>query len=157
MKFQAVVDSCPGILQHSQRMLDSWRQLLGTDLIDRSGNEFEQAKRLYELPAVVLCHDGTDDPRFNYANLAGQQLFEYDWQQFLTLHSRQSAELDQQSTRGEMLARARRDGFIRDYSGIRISASGHRFRISGATIWNVFDESGARVGQAATFDRWTNP
>jgi hypothetical protein len=45
-------------------------------------------------------------------------------------------------------------GFIDDYSGIRISKGGKRFWIRNATVWNLIDANGARVGQAARFDRW---
>jgi len=50
--------------------------------------------------------------------------------------------------------RVRDNGFIDDYSGIRISLNGRRFRINQATVWNVLDEAGAYAGQAATFSSW---
>jgi hypothetical protein len=37
---------------------------------------------------------------------------------------------------------------------VRVSASGRRFRISGATVWNLVDEQGWRRGQAAAFAEW---
>jgi hypothetical protein len=54
-----------------------------------------------------------------------------------------------------LLERVTRDGFIADYSGIRIAASGRRFRIERAVVWNLIDADGTRHGQAATFDCWT--
>jgi hypothetical protein len=45
-------------------------------------------------------------------------------------------------------------GFIDDYRGIRISASGRRFEIRSAVVWNVIDQTGAHWGQAATFSHW---
>jgi hypothetical protein len=45
-------------------------------------------------------------------------------------------------------------GFIDDYSGIRISKTGQRFWIRNATVWNLIDMNGVRVGQAARFDHW---
>ena len=42
-----------------------------------------------------------------------------------------------------------------DYSGIRISKTGRRFRIEQAIVWNLTDGVGNQLGQAATFDRWT--
>jgi hypothetical protein len=48
----------------------------------------------------------------------------------------------------------REHGFVDDYSGIRISKNGRRFRIRQATVWNLVDASGAFAGQAATFGRW---
>ena len=40
-------------------------------------------------------------------------------------------------------------GFIRDYAGVRIAASGRRFRIDDAVVWNLVDADGVRHGQAA--------
>jgi len=53
-----------------------------------------------------------------------------------------------------LLAQVTEHGFIDDYSGIRISKSGRRFRIGRATVWNLVTERGEPCGQAATFDRW---
>lgn len=52
------------------------------------------------------------------------------------------------------MAAVQAHGFIDDYSGIRISASGKRFMIERATVWNVFDADGILHGQAATFIDW---
>ena len=46
-------------------------------------------------------------------------------------------------------------GFVTDYQGVRISRTGRRCLVKGATVWNVLDEHGAKRGQAATFSRWT--
>ena len=56
--------------------------------------------------------------------------------------------------RARQLERVRRDGFIDDYAGVRISATGKRFRIEQAVVWNLIDGNGEIHGQAATFDRW---
>jgi hypothetical protein len=37
---------------------------------------------------------------------------------------------------------------------VRISATGKRFRIKQAVVWNLLDCEGLIHGQAATFDRW---
>ena len=44
-----------------------------------------------------------------------------------------------------------RQGFVDDYSGVRISGGGRRFMITDATVWNLVDEAGVYHGQAATF------
>ncbi len=48
-----------------------------------------------------------------------------------------------------------RQGFIENYGGVRISATGKRFRIDGATVWNLLDDQGEVVGQAAAFATWS--
>jgi len=45
-------------------------------------------------------------------------------------------------------------GYVDQYSGIRISSSGKRFRIIETIIWEVRDDEERRVGQAATFPKW---
>jgi hypothetical protein len=54
-----------------------------------------------------------------------------------------------------LLAEVAAHGFIDNYSGIRISKMGRRFRIEQATVWNLVNESGEAQGQAATFRQWT--
>jgi hypothetical protein len=134
-------------VQLANRILDSYRRVVGQPLIDQNDSLSckQSAGLLYELPAVVLSHDGASDPTFTFANLAAQRLFEYSWDEFLTLRSRQSAEPDQRSAQA---------GYISDYRGVRISASGRRFEIKDAIIWNVSDKAGNAVGQAAVFDQW---
>ena len=65
--------------------------------------------------------------------------------------SRLSAEADIQAERERLLARARANGFIDDYAGVRIARDGRRFRISSVILWNVDDKSGTACGQAAVF------
>ena len=77
---------------------------------------------------MVLAHGTEPDPLFNYANLAAQHLFELSWDEFIGLPSRLSAEAPERSERERLLARVTTHGFIDDYSGIRISKSGHRYR-----------------------------
>ena len=69
--------------------------------------------------------------------------------------SRLSAEPVHQSARERLLATVAQQGYMDDYSGIRIAKSGRRFAIEQATVWNLLDNDGAYYGQAATFSRWT--
>ena len=146
----------PNVLMLAKQIVDSYQRVVGESLVEGldASTEAQLAAALYELPAVVLSHNGEADPIFTFANRAAQQLFEYSWDEFLTLRSHQSAEPQHRSNRSEMLERAARDGYIADYRGIRISASGKRFEIENAIIWNVVDQQGNSVGQAAVFDQW---
>ena len=107
-------------------------------------------------PFVVLAHNTDADPRFIYANKAAQACFGYSWDEFVTLPSRLSAEEGLREERQVALERVARDGCIADYSGVRIAKSGRRFRISGAVIWQLIDDSGIFRGQAATFSGWSH-
>jgi hypothetical protein len=57
--------------------------------------------------------------------------------------------------RQRLLDRVTRSGIIDDYAGVRISASGRRFRIVNASVWNLTDDDGRPAGQAAAFSDWT--
>ena len=91
----------------------------------------------------------------NYGNAAALALWEMDWDTFTRTPSRLTAEPMHRDERARLLARTRDQGFVDDYSGIRISRSGRRFRIERAIVWNLVDAAGAPCGQAATFDQWT--
>jgi hypothetical protein len=103
---------------------------------------------------VIVAHGTETDPIFFYGNQLALSCFEMDFASFTRLPSRFSAEPLLREERDALLARVRDHGFIDDYAGVRVSATGKRFRIEQATVWNLLDESGQRHGQAATFERW---
>jgi hypothetical protein len=111
-------------------------------------------RTLYHAPFVVLSHDTGDDPLFAYANLAAQERFELPWAEIVGMPSRFSAEPLARDERQRLLERVARDGYIDDYSGVRIAKSGRRFMIRRATVWNLIDAHGNKTGQAATFSDW---
>jgi hypothetical protein len=141
-------------VERTGRMLDSYRHWLGYELVDRGGDAVAQSERLFEAPFVVLCHGEQPDPIFNYANRRALDLFEMDLPTLLATPSRLSAEPVHRQERARLLERTACQGFVDDYQGIRIAASGRRFRIERAIVWNVLDVTGLKVGQAATFSRW---
>jgi len=141
-------------LQQAQLMLDSWKRITGKELLERSDDPLDEARRLYHAPFVVVSHGTQADPILNYGNLAAQQLWEMDAITLTSIPSRLTAEPMHRDERSEMMARAQRDGFVDDYRGIRISRTGKRFLIEKAVIWNLQDLAGRRLGQAATFSHW---
>ena len=60
-----------------------------------------------------------------------------------------------QEMRARLLKEVETAGFSRNYSGIRTSKRGRRFRIEGAVVFNLLGEREERLGQAATFREWT--
>ena len=76
------------------------------------------------------------------------------WTELTHTPSRLTAEAPNRAERARLLAAVTQRGFIDDYSGVRISKSGRRFRIDRATVWNLLTETGQPCGQAAMFDRW---
>ncbi len=139
---------------HAALLLCSYRHWTGRDLIDSRLTGTEAARALYHAPFVVLSHDTAPDPRFNYANLAAQRLFELPWSRIVGMPSRLSAEPLEQEARARLLDAVTRQGYTDDYSGVRITASGRRFLIRQATVWNLVDADGRLLGQAASFARW---
>ena len=132
-------------------VVDSYRRLTGRPLVAPGG---ELVEALWRAPRVVVAHGTEADPLFFYGNRLALELFEMDAATFARLPSRCSAEPLARDERARLLARVSRDGFIDDYAGVRISASGKRFRIEQATVWNLVDAAGICHGQAATFERW---
>ena len=112
----------------------------------------DMAYALWTAPRVIVAHGTETDPIFFFGNLVALHQFEMSWERFTAMPSRLSAEPMLREERQALLGRVARDGFIDDVVGVRISATGRRFRIERATVWNLIDEYGAVRGQAATFD-----
>lgn len=144
------------IVEWSRLLLDSYRHWVGTELIEGTPNALLRARRLFESSFVVVSHGVEPDPILNYGNQTALDLWELSWDQFITTPSRLTAEADDRIERGRMLERAKLDGYVDGYRGVRISSTGKRFLVEHALIWNVIDSSGVPVGQAATFSHWSN-
>ena len=144
----------PELVVHVQLLLDSFARLLERELIPRNGSPLAQAQRLFESPFVVVSHGTEADPVLNYANATALTLWEMDWASFVQTPSRLTAEPMHRDERARLLERTRRNGFVDDYQGIRISRTGRRFRIEQAIVWNLTDAAGQLRGQAATFREW---
>jgi len=145
----------PSVIVWTQRLLDSYRHWTGRELHNRSGSLEDQARALFDAPFVVVSHGADPDPILNYGNRAALELWEMTWEQFTQTPSRHTAEPLNQEERASMLRRAGQQGYFEGYRGVRISSTGRRFLIEAATVWNVLDPSGRRIGQAATFARWS--
>lgn len=126
----------------------SFQRLLGRRLVAASA---DPVAALWDAPEAVVAHGTEADPVFFFGNRAALTAFECDVAAFTAMPSRLSAEAPLRDERQRLLDRVTRGGFIDDYAGVRISATGRRFRIAGAVVWNLVDAQGARHGQAATF------
>ena len=126
----------------------SYARLLGRPLVDRAD---DVVAALWQAPLAILAHDTQADPVFFFGNRAALAAFECGVDAFLQMPSRLSAEAPLRAERQALLDRVSTQGFIDDYAGIRISATGRRFRIENAVVWNLVDDAGVRHGQAAAF------
>lgn len=125
-----------------------WPQWITQSYVREVGQPLCAPEQLYDLLAVVLCHDAGDDPLFVYANAAAQRVWERSWEDFIGWPSRLTAPEHLRAQRAQALASG---AVVRGYSGVRVASSGRLFRIVDATVWPVSDEHGNLVGQAATF------
>lgn len=141
-------------IEQSQILLNSYRQFLDEELISRNGLDEDQSRAMFEAPFVVVSHGTQDDPILNYGNEVALNLWEMDIKTLLQTPSRMTAEPVHRDERARLLERTLRDGFVDDYRGIRIASSGRRFLIEKAIVWNLVNDAGDRVGQAATFSDW---
>jgi hypothetical protein len=140
--------------EHVQILLRSFQHWTGQELITPAASLEQTAQLLYLAPFAVVSHGTEQDPIFNYGNATALKLFELPWEQFTRLPSRQSAEPEDREQRQEILERVARDGYMDNYRGVRISASGKRFEIEDAVIWNLLDADGNHYGQAARIGHW---
>ena len=142
------------IIAHTQVLARSFRKWTGRDLLPGLFNPAGLARYVFEAPFVVVSHGTEADPVLNYGDAAALALWEMSWEELTRTPSRLTAEAPNREERARLLEAVTRCGFIDDYSGVRISKSGRRFRISRATVWNLLTEKNEPCGQAAMFDKW---
>lgn len=142
------------LVDHVNLLRDSLRQHTGRELVNPGLDAISAAKAIYDAPYVVVSHNAAADPVFNYGNKTALELFELTWQELTTLPSRQSAEPPNQAERARLLEAVSTQGFIDNYSGVRISKSGRRFVIKQVTVWNLI-KAGNYWGQAAVYSDWS--
>lgn len=147
---------CPDLLRaHGGARLtliaESFQRLISAPLV---AHVEDIADSLWNAPRVIVAHGTEPDPIFFFANKMALELFEMSAEDFIKLPSRLSAEAMNRDERQHLLDEVTRHNFIANYAGVRISATGRRFRIEQAVVWNLTDTQGTKHGQAATFDHW---
>ena len=164
----------PLAILQSLSILDSYKRTVGEPLLDSGGGSLSVAEApaaLFHAPFVCVSHGAEKEPVFNYGNAAALSLFGHSWAAFTRLESRLSAAADDaeaQRERKAALSTALNSpaGFVRGYSGVRVTASGRRFTINDATLWTMRTPTGpgrelqgVMQGQAAVFSSvtWLDP
>jgi hypothetical protein len=142
------------VIAQTQMLARSLKHWTGCMLVIESVSPAELAEKIFHAPFVVVSHGTEADPVLNYGNAAALALWEMSWEELTRTPSRLTAEAPNRAERARLLAAVTERGFIDDYSGVRISKTGRRFKISRATVWNLISENGRPGGQAAMFDRW---
>lgn len=144
------------IAEQTRLLCESYRHWTGLRLIDAEPDSPEAVEQLMNAPFAVASHNTQDDPVFNYANIKALKLFGMSHEEMMGLPSRFSAEPVAQEERTSLLDRVTQQGYVDDYSGIRIAKDGLRFIIRNAVVWNVIDERGDYKGQAALIRDWAS-
>lgn len=142
------------LIAHVETLRASYHHWTGKHLIDPSIPAEFAANTLDTMPFALVSHDTAADPVFNYANRLALELFSMSWDEFTALPSRLSAEPVNQTERARLLETVSQNGYIEDYSGIRIAKTGRRFMIKNATVWNLITSDGSFYGQAALIRAW---
>jgi hypothetical protein len=142
------------IIAHTEILVRSFQRFTGRDLLPGLFNPLGLSRNLFGAPFVLVSHGTQSDPVLNYGNQAALNLWEMSWDELTRTPSRVTAEMPEREERARLLAAVTNRGFIDDYSGVRISRSGKRFRIAKATVWNLVAAGGEPYGQAAMFREW---
>ena len=144
----------PAVIAQTQLIARSLKHWTGRELLPGTFSPAELAEKVFHAPFVLVAHGTDADPILNYGNAAALALWEMSWEELTRTPSRLTAEAPNRAERARLLAAVKTRGFIDDYSGIRISKTGRRFRIAQATVWNLISETGQPAGQAAMFAQW---
>ena len=137
---------------HADLLCNSYERWTGKSLITEDFASASKAEYLFKAPFALLSHHKPlQDPILNYGNLTVLELFGLSWDELQQMPSRLTAEPQVRQERACLMKRVSDNGFIDDYSGVRISKSGKRFLIERATVWNLIDSDGIYQGQAAVF------
>ena len=140
---------------HALLLCSSYRRWTGKLLLPETEKTDKLIKALFDAPFVLVAHGTEADSIFNFGNRAALELFEIGWDEFIHLPSRKSADEANREDRVRLMARVKTDGYAIDCKGVRITATGRRFLITGATVWNVVDNEDRYNGQAAMFSNWS--
>lgn len=145
----------PEVIERCAHIAASYDKFFGVPLLQETFFTAAQlAEGMYRAPLVIVSHDNAADPVFRFGNEKALQLWRMDDEEFIGMPSRHSAEVEEQNERRKFLEEVRKNGFTDDYSGIRISAADERFEITKVKLWNVHDDEGRHIGQAAAFKEW---
>lgn len=144
-------------VRFAELLSESHERVVGASMLPAGIDRSDAARWLYEnAPFVLLAHDTSADPLFVYANRTAQRCFGYEWDEFVGMPSRLSAEAPNREERARFMDAVREHGYVGDYRGLRISKSGRRFWIDEATVWNLADAEGTLHGQAALVRWWAD-
>ena len=142
-----VADADEWVRLSSQSLEQCCQESLMERINVTSINEIHQHDRF-----AVLSH--TLDEIFCYFNRAALETFEQSEPDVYQLHSKYSAPDFVREKRAQVVQQAVVDDLQVFSTAVRITAQSQRiFVLQNVLLWNVYDESGERLGQTALYDR----
>jgi hypothetical protein len=149
---QSSPPSEPALSERLRLIVASYQRLTGKPLVDDAPADIASLRdAVWNAPRAIVAHGTETDPVFFYGNRLALQLFEMSFGEFAHLPSRLSAEPLAREERAGLLEKVTQQGYVDNYSGMRVASSGKRFMIADGTVWNLVDEQGHLQGQAAVF------
>jgi hypothetical protein len=148
----------PGRVRDADRWVhlssESLKNFTGKSLLERL--EISSVSQVHDHEGfAVLSHGVQDDPVYNYFNRAALLTFRYPESVVYRTPSRYSAPDGEE--RNVKRAQEVREALHQDLKeipdAVRQTYSKDLIRIRDIVLWNVYDESGQRVGQTAVFNR----
>ena len=102
--------------EHVELLLSSYRRWLRRDLSPSlsARQSVSEAESLFIADFALVSHGVETDPIFNYGNQTALRLFELEWEAFVCLPSRKSAEMPDRRERARLLDAVYTQGFIDD-------------------------------------------
>ncbi|KRA82940.1 MEKHLA domain-containing protein [Altererythrobacter sp. Root672] len=131
---------------------ESFARIAGKPLVDPASGGIEEA--MWLAPRVIMAQGIDAVPRIFYANRLALDLYEMTASAFIGMPSHLCAEPIRRAELLRMFARLDKDDWIEGFNGVRVASSGRRFKVDTALTWNVIDEHGTRVAQAASYAEW---
>lgn len=142
------------LARQTRLIVSSYRYWKKASLWPMTNPDSVLAEEVFYAPFVLASTGTEQEPVLNYGNQRALELWQMDWGVFTATPGRQTAEPMEQEARERFLETVKKQGYIDNYSGIRVTSTGRRFEIEQAVVWNLLDETGAYAGQAAAFKNW---
>lgn len=149
------------ITNHIYSIDSSLASLSGKGLLERingwlpDDEKFTSADQIHTSTRFnVLSHGNQTDPVFDYGNNAALTSFGYQLDEFVQITSKYSASIQEgfREEREKLMQDIRNFGWGIARNQIRITKQGDLFQIDKIIVWNIYDDTGIRTGQAALFD-----
>lgn len=145
----AMAASAGGLLD---LIAESFARLAGKPLVGLAPAGYEPA--MWQAPRAIGARGIGFEPRYFYGNRMLLDLLGMSASELAGTSPRQQAEPLLRAERERMIDELARNDIVEIYGVVGLTATGRRFAISDAQIWNLIDRRGGRHGLGITFSAW---